>query len=55
LAVTVTRDVSFAGAFAVVERQSECGLACGRQEQRPLIARQPANEHTRRMLGAVIY
>jgi len=25
LAVTVTRDVPFAGAFAVVERQSECG------------------------------
>jgi len=25
LAVTVTRDVPFAGAFAVVKRQSECG------------------------------
>jgi hypothetical protein len=25
LAVTVTRDVSFAGAFAVVKRQGECG------------------------------
>jgi len=34
--------------------QSESGFACGRQEQNCRNSRQPANEHTRRVLATVI-